>query len=182
MIRLNRSPELLSMSFFRYSGSSIPSSYLSNGRSFLFMRGSVILGGFAIIDNSPFRTISQIPIDISSNIAKNEITAYFIADKKYGVIITAKLIIEVLKSKGPFVYSYDVSNIKLEKYYMVGRPYRVYSGMVNNLQGMSGIHFENVEILTKRGILRLFTNRTMKGFKLWLSSLLEKTIQLKSNH
>ena len=170
-MKIDRSPELLSRCFQKYSGNKIPSDYLSKGRCFVFYEDhpvfvKVIFGGFAIIDRPPFRTHIQIPnSNIEPNICNNEITAYFIDDFKKGIWITLRLIIEVLKSKGPFVYSYDKDNLRLEKYYSRGNPTRIYSGQVINLDGMSGLHIENVEILKKNGILTLFTKRTMKGFQ-----------------
>lgn len=164
-MRTIKSANFLALQFKKVSTVDIPYSYLAKGRPFVFLDSKDrVVGGFAIIDKKPFRTIEQIPLKIYAPIkAENEITAYFIADKKYGFAVTLRLVLEVLKSKGPFVYSYDLINKSLQRYYALGDPELVYSGPVKNLPGMEGLHYENVEILTKLGIVKLFIKRTLRG-------------------
>jgi hypothetical protein len=188
-MHLSRLAISLSSGFLAKSGTLIPWKYLQQGRCFVwydnkgdFAGGFAIIerahfrtilhGGFAIIEIAHFRTILQIPHAARKKLRTHpnaEITAYFINNKSFGLRITLRLIIEVLKTDGKkFVYSYDRDNRKLGKYYAMGSPIRLYSGYVRNLEGMTGKHIENVEILTKGGILKLFMKRTIKEFGKWL--------------
>lgn len=115
------------------------------------------------------RSILQIPFchqlfgdDDFENVA--EFTGYFITDKTYGVLFTLHLVLTILFHKAnKFVYSYPVSQSGLGRYYGKGNPLRIYCGPPDHLEGHSGkMESENVEILTKMGIIKIFLNRTKK--------------------
>lgn len=98
----------------------------------------------------------------------SEFTGYFIENRAHssirGVIFTMHLVWKVLvNSADMFVYSYPVSSFALKEYYGYGRPWRLYKGMPNPLEGHNGnMEPEYVEVLTKWGIIKIFLKRTFQ--------------------
>ncbi len=147
-----------------HSGSYIPFDYFMENESYLFFDDGNLIGGYAIIKKNK-RVISQIPLSSFStdiyDIDKKsyEITGYFITKQRKPFKMVCHFMYKVLTAKTKwFVYAYDKRNIKLEKLYSYGKPRRLYSGIVNNIDGMTGVNYENVEMITKIGFIRLWIN------------------------
>jgi hypothetical protein len=171
-----KSSGALSCSFWFSSGYDIPWAYLQSGLCRLFYYKNRTIGGYAIISTNKKRSIMQIPEWRTMPVANyymrraSEITAYFIDLKEHSWYLLAYYFFDIMLHKSKyFVYSYELENKKLEKLYSAGKPKRIYSGIVNNLEGMEGIHFENVEVITKLGFLRLFINRIFRRNIKWKS-------------
>lgn len=130
-----------------------------------------LVGGFALISKKPLRSLEQIPNASWESLWDTdyfcEFTGYWIDDKKLGVPFTIWLVIRsLLRKESYFVYSYPVSDTKLERYYSYGKPIKIYKGEPQKLEGhTSFMEPEFVEILTKLGIVRIFWYRTKKVLK-----------------
>lgn len=158
--------------FERIDGHCIPQGYLfsKDSRTFgAYDSREKLLGGFCLVKGNSghdlfnLRTVKQARLKFSKRVKLTEITAYFMVDKKCGLKLTMRLVFEVLKNTSNFfIYSYNTSNKKLESYYETGKPFRLFSGYIyyNNCYSI-----ENVEILSKIGIIKIFLNRTMKLIK-----------------
>lgn len=163
---------IFAKTFERIDGHCIPQDYLFSKDSRTFgaydSRGK-LLGGFCLVKGDPkldsvnLRTVEQANLFCFENLMLTEITGYFIKDKRCGFKLTMKLVIETFKSASYFfIYSYNTSNKKLESYYKTGNPKRVFSGYI--YYG-NDYNIENVEILSKLGIIKIFLNRTMRLIK-----------------
>lgn len=161
--------------FESIDGHSIPQDYLFSEDSktiAAYDSEDKLLGGFCLVSgnlNDGFanlRTVKQARLFFygkSSLDNLTEITGYFIADKKCGLKLTMRLVLEVLRNpSNSFIYSYAASNKKLESYYKTGNPKRMFSGYIYY---PNDYNIENVEILSKWGIIKIFLNRTMKLIK-----------------
>lgn len=166
--------------FYHASGFEIETSYLNNKRAdtyALFYKGDIV-GGFVLIKSWPFGVIRQIPSESgkpSDNFSLrlvNELTCYFINHPELGFKLTLALLVAIVTSRAKwFIYSYETKKRHLERYYSAGKPIRFYSGPV--LDRATGYQtflkeHENVEILSKVGILRIFLSRNFKMFKEYL--------------
>jgi len=163
----------------------IPSTYFKKGECYALIEdekvitseGTVnkirIVGGFCLVHDLPWklRSIKQIPEDMLHLATRDlptlktaEFTGYFLNDKKYGLLFTSHLVKTCLLHKASrFVYSYPISQTGLEKYYSKGKPGRLYSGQPAKLQGhKDGMEDENIEVLTRWGIIKIFLARTLR--------------------
>jgi len=161
-----------SLSFSRKIGYEIPTKYFQNcGETWALLdNDGKIYGGFALIYKN-HRVIEELPFSISGWMHSNEyaeLTGYFLNTKKGSFKLTLKLLVEVLKCKrNQFIYAYPSNQTKLEKYYSYGKPKRIYAGIPKKLEGHpidKELESQNVEILTKYGILRIFVMRSFKHF------------------
>lgn len=93
-----------------------------------------------------------------------EFTGYFINNKKYAFFFTLHLVMTIIFHKAKtFVYSYPSAHRALGKYYGTGDPCRIYSGVPEALEGhKENMEPENVEVLTKFGVFKIFYHRTVK--------------------
>jgi hypothetical protein len=149
----------------------IPRQYFKIAKTYGCFDGETLVGGYSIMVDPPFRVLQQSGIvDIDQSILA-EITGYFIIDKKFGFKLTMHLLLTVLKTdKILFIYSFDPSNLKLWQYYAKGHPLLLFAGYMD----CEGTPWERVEALTKVGILRVFTHRTVRHIKKSVSSLLSR--------
>jgi hypothetical protein len=166
--------KFFSNEFQKISGAKIPESYFLENDSYLFFDRYELIGGYALIKYEK-RVLDQIPISSKpiglQNLDDNsiEITGYFRIKEKRPFLMVCHFLWHILKSdRRFFVYAYDKSNLKLENIYSYGNPFRLYSGIVANLPGMIGEHFENIEIITKWGF-----------FKMWLNLIYRKYLKLR---
>jgi len=163
----------------------IPSTYFKKGECYALLEdektitseGTMnrirIVGGFCLIHDLPWklRSIKQIPEDAFLQATRDlptlktaEFTGYFLNDKKYGLLFTSHLVKTCLLHKASrFVYSYPTRQTGLEKYYSKGKPRRLYSGLPAKLPGHKDkMEDENVEVLTRWGIIKIFMARTIR--------------------
>jgi hypothetical protein len=102
-----------------------------------------------------------------------EYTGYFIDKKAPGFLFTLLMILVVFKSGKYFYLSFDRSNKKLAAYYSHGNPTLIYRGPVDyevvDDNGVQKITHgdEQIECLTRWGILKIFLWRTKKGIAKW---------------
>ena len=151
--------------------SSVPFEYFMGGNCYVMLVNGEITAGFCLVDGFfELRSIKQIPtptkILIDFTYVNNlcDFTGYFMLNKKYSFLFTLYLTVACLfYKKSNFIYSYQISEVGLGKYYAAGCPKLVYSGLPEKLEGHHDhMEPENVEILTKFGILRIFLSRTVK--------------------
>ncbi len=185
MLRLLKSKnelEQFTRDFRRASGCRIPASYLEGHwtKVWAVPDGTGYCAGFAIIYRVIKRTIQQMPVELHwdkhINHIPAELTCYFINRKTPGFRFTLGMVMKTWRHPAKyFIYSYATTNKHLEKMYGLGKPERVYSGKVYNLdtnpRRFSSIK-ENIEILSWWGILRIFLSRTKSETKQWLSKKL----------
>ena len=163
--------------FFKFSwafgktiGYYIPDEYFFGQNVWgLFEYDESVVGGFALV-NREQRVIDELPDDFDKEKLRNtctEITGYFIKQKKGSFKLTCRLLIEVLKNdRNKFIYAYPVSNKALQKYYGYGKPKLIFSGYPKKLHGhKDDMEEQNVEILTKFGVFKIFFYRTLKQIK-----------------
>jgi hypothetical protein len=140
------------------------------------MKDGKPIGGYVIAPKSQSRVYRQIPKDgygakafdalykINDDFA--ELTGYFIDDKKAGFWLVTHWLWNVLRYPAKyFIYSYDMDNLNLRKYYSYGNPKLIYKGLINNITGMHGEHWERIELLSKLGFCRLYLRRILRQTK-----------------
>lgn len=164
--------EQLHGTFCRITGYKIPKDYFLSADCYgLKKKGKYVAGFILKRDALPtLRSFQEIPIDARTFVDDKyftktaDMTGYFIADKRYGLRFTVYLVLVVLFYRTRyFIYSYDLTNIGLGKYYSHGNPTLLYSGPPALLPGYTEQQPDvNVEILTKWGILKIFGQRTRK--------------------
>jgi hypothetical protein len=158
----------------------VPWQYYASGKIYAFMHGKTIKGGLVLIPGYwNLRSILQMPVEtqvtfyalnpeIANNLCDN--TGYFILNLplKYSVLFAIRLFFVVLfYPKKYHVYTYPVSDKALEKYYARGNPIRIYSGKPQHLPGHhASMESENVEIISRWGLLKIFFFRTKKLIEL----------------
>lgn len=158
--------------FSSLSGVTFPRNYLMTSKSYLLYNKKKPVGGFVIASKRESRVIAEIPKSgdgIEALMVLNrfksisELNGYFITDRKLGFILVTFWLLQIIVSKSShFIYAYDSSNKALKKYYGRAKPIRIYDGIVLNLDGMVGHHFEKIEIMSKFGFIRLYLNRLFR--------------------
>jgi hypothetical protein len=165
----------LHASFCKVTGYRIPTSYFLGADCYGVKHGDEFVGGFVIKKDHLFnlRSFQEIPLTIVSSLPYNkyrnktaDLTGYFLKDKRYGLKLTWFFVKTIVFYKSTyFVYSYDVSNTRLGKYYASGDPTLLYSGIPALIEGYTEEQAPvNVEILSKWGIVKIFLYRTRKMF------------------
>lgn len=173
----------ISDAFYENTGIRIPYSYIVNSKNkaFILHDKKEIFGSFVIVNQQPFRTLQQIPWfntsfnqkEISPNWNKyvSEITCYFLKKDVplfYRILFKIKFVLAVIDCDSKyFVYSYHTKDKKLEKYYDYGSPFRVYCGKTINMNDIEKYNdsWENVEILTEYGIIKIFLKSLWKQLR-----------------
>lgn len=165
--------------FCQHCGVLLPYEYIKNNKAYFLMEGSNVIGGFIIASHNWSRCEAQIPYDFDGQMSRcklngyhqfSELNGYFILVKSKGWILVSFWFILILLSRSKyFIYAYENTNISLKKYYAVANPIVIYDGLVNNLEGMTGEHRERIELISKWGFLKLYSNRLIKRMriKLW---------------
>lgn len=156
---------------FRHkTGFNIPYQYVKFDDVYAYLINNEIVGGFAIVDNTPqdCRLLQQIADDIERTRIQcdfyyryekiTELTCYFINDPKYSIPIKFGMMLRCLRYPAKrFFYSYELHKKHLQNYYALGKPTIHYRGPVKKLEGMSdNPKDESVESLTKVGIIKIF--------------------------
>jgi hypothetical protein len=143
------------------------------------MEGNNVIGGFIIASDEWSRCAAQIPDDFEGAMSKckldlyrpfSELNGYFILVKSKGWILVTYWAILILLSRSKyFIFAYEKTNKALKYYYSWGNPIVIYDGLVKNLEGMQGVHYERIELISKWGFARLYFRRltTRIRKKLW---------------
>lgn len=172
-----RSSDILQFqeAFCRHTSYFVPVEYFRSGDCYAMTRDGKIVAGYCLVHKPAqlLRSVQQIPSFetrlLGSPIPEKlaEFTGYFIDEKRGAVLFTAHLVWTIFFHKAKrFVYSYPVSQKGLQRYYGQGDPVRIYSGPPEKLAGhLEEMEPENVEILTKRGIFKIFWYRTKRTFR-----------------
>jgi len=166
--------------FCKQSGATLPIRYIKHSQSYLLLdKKNNAIGGFIIAPSHLSRCEEELPETTNGTIARarlglfnpfSELNGYFILVKSKGWILVSFWFILVLLSRSKyFVYAYENTNKHLKKYYSVAKPIVIYDGLVNNLEGMTGEHYERIEMISKWGFLKLYSNRLIKRIRknLW---------------
>lgn len=171
--------------FNKINGYDIPISYFTQNKACIrcLVSSEEIKGGYAIVSGQS-RSLEQVPqtflIKQENNgylirYPKNkflkkekiaEFTGYFMLSNEGRFKLTCFLLFDVFTSKAKyFIYSFAVSNKKLAKYYGYGNPIFIYCGQASKLEGHpSDMESEQVEMLTKVGILKVFLARVFNKY------------------
>jgi hypothetical protein len=163
--------------FCKITGYRIPTSYFLSADCYGVKQDEdgEFVGGFVLKKGHLFdlRSFHEIPLTVVPSLPYTkymnttaDLTGYFLRDKRYGLKLTwffVKTI--VFYNSKYFIYSYDVSNTGLGKYYASGDPTLLYSGIPALIEGYTEEQAPvNVEILSKWGIVKIFLHRTRKMF------------------
>jgi len=141
--------------------------FLENATFAVKKYDNTLHGGMCFIeDKNKFRVLRQIPADSKITwINENrvcELTAFWVNNKAAYLPLLTKITMYVLFSwKDYFVYSYATDCRKLQEYYSRGKPILLYSGQ------MTTGSIENVECLTKLGIVRIFVSNILRSMRFW---------------
>lgn len=165
--------------FAAHCGVKLPLDYIKKNKSYLLMGQNRVIGGFIIASESTSRCLAQIPIGFEGQMSWykisfyrpfSELNGYFILVKSKGwLLVTFWAILILLSRSKYFIYAYERTNKALKYYYSWGNPIVIYDGLVNNLEGMQGEHYERIELISKWGFARLYFRRliTRMRKKLW---------------
>lgn len=141
-----------------------PQSYLEQGFVRIFRKYGKIVGGYAVINDGPLRTVESLPCESFLKKEKNklfEITALWMCPKEKNGLLSAFLWfnfsrdIANQKSKTHLIYAYDLDNKRLGKLYAMGKPEVVYRGKVKQLEGNTCENIESVEIACRKRISKI---------------------------
>lgn len=168
--------EQLHTTFCQITGYKVPKDYFLDADCYGLKKHGKYIAGFILKRGTlpKLRSYQEIPIEERAAIDDKyfdhtaDLTGYFITDRRYGLRFTAYMVLIVaLYRTRYFIYSYDVDNLRLKKYYGHGKPTLLYSGPPALVAGYSEQQPDvNVEVLTKMGVLRIFIQRTKKLVKL----------------
>ena len=159
--------------------SNVPWQYYASGEIWAAIKDNQIKGGFVLVPGYfNLRSILQMPENIQEQKYKDHLkmmnnlcdnTGYFLNGVSFweGIWFTFYMILVCLfYKKGYFVYTYPVTDTGLEKYYGSGDPILIHSGVPEHLPGHSDeMEPENVEIITRLGVLKIFIYRTKRMFR-----------------
>jgi hypothetical protein len=157
---------ILQRKFEQADGIRLPTDYLRQGRAFVCFNNHLEpQGGFALIDNGPFRTLEQIPEDVLQPVETKmtEITAVCLSAghplrrTRYWSFVVGQAL---CGHSFHIVYAVDSEKTALrERVFNHIRAHTLYEGPVKRLDGMSASTHEAVELTTKshlaKGFLKL---------------------------
>ncbi|MFZ9521529.1 MAG: hypothetical protein ACO3A4_13725 [Silvanigrellaceae bacterium] len=166
--RLNSERDLsvLSDKFAEADGIRLPLDYLARGQAFMcFNEQNQPEGGFALIEQGPFRTLEQLPENVvkPSETSVTEITAVYLKPghplrrtRYWSFVVGTTLASESRR----IVYAVDMEKTALrERVFNHIRAHTLYEGPVKKLDGMLVESVEAVELTTKphlaKGFLKL---------------------------
>jgi len=169
----DRDFSILQHKFEQADGIRLPTDYLKQGRAFVCFNNNLEpQGGFALIDQGPFRTLEQIPDDVAQPVETkmSEITAVCLSPghplrrTRYWSFVVGQAL---CGHSQHIVYAVDSEKIALrERVFNHIRAHTLYEGPVKKLDGMSATTVEAVELTTKahltRGFLKLALNEAGK--------------------
>lgn len=155
--------------FDSLSGVRLPLDYILLSKSYLLFKGGLPIGGFIVANQDMSRCTAQIPHTSEGRLARenlkkfepySELNGYFILVKSRGWILVSVWAIIIMFSRSKhFIFAYEKSNKKLKYYYSVGKPLVIYDGLVNNQEGIRGVHYEEIALISKFGFVRLYLKR-----------------------
>lgn len=131
-------------------GVALPASYLARGRVVGLREGGDLAGGFALIEQGPFRSLEQLPEGARGEIAWRLLTRCSRLVEVNGLFLTPQakpraaelwhaLARELLASRAShLVFSYATSASGLARLYALLAPQLLYAGPVRALDGMTG--------------------------------------------
>jgi hypothetical protein len=161
--------EVLQNKFEELDGIRLPTDYLKQGRAFVCFNESLeAQGGFALIDNGPFRCLEQLPDEVSKpeQSAMTEITAVFLTRgralrrTRYWSFVIGNTL---LSQSSRIVYAVDSEKTALrERVFNHIRAHTLYEGPVKKLEGMSNESVEAVELTTKVHLAKGFLKLALK--------------------
>jgi hypothetical protein len=164
---------ILQRKFEKADGIRLPTDYLKQGRAFICFNNHLEpQGGFALIDNGPFRTLEQIPEEVLQPVETKmtEITAVCLSPghplrrTRYWSFVVGQAL---CGHSSHIVYAVDSEKTALrERVFNHIRAHTLYEGPVKKLDGMSVSTHEAVELTTKshlaKGFLKLALNEAGK--------------------
>lgn len=165
--------KILQQKFQAADGIKLPTDYLKKGRAYVCFNSLLeAQGGFALIDNGPFRTLEQIPDGAAAPVehSMTELTAVCLTPgnalrrTRYWSFVVG----QALTSRADnIVYAVDAEKVSLrEKVFNHIRTHVLYEGPVAQLEGMDSESVEAVEFATKahlaRGFLKLAVHEAVK--------------------
>ena len=173
-------------------GFKYPIYYLKKSHCYGIKKDNRFIAGFILQSEiNEFRVLNQIsPIDrftvfkriIQNNRYKNlrEYTGYFIEKGNTGFIFTFLMVLVAIKNGSNFIYSFEISNHKLSKYYAPGKPVVVYRGKVkydienNNCETEYKTGIEQIEVCSRIGIIRILISRTIRKVLKWIKQIFQR--------
>ncbi|MEN9826132.1 MAG: hypothetical protein RI953_1877 [Pseudomonadota bacterium] len=161
-----RDLSILQDEFAEADGIRLPLDYLGRGKAFVcFNEQNEPQGGFALIDQGPFRTLEQLPENVvkPSDTSVTEITAVYLNPghplrrTRYWSFVVGKAL---TSDSQRIVYAVDSAKTALrERVFNHIRAHTLYEGPVRKLDGMLTESVEAVELTTKshlaKGFLKL---------------------------
>ena len=158
--------------------STVPLEYFMSGECYgMFIDGKLVAGFCLVPGFLNLRAVMQLPEAEIVNLAYSpmsdhlaDFTGYFLL-KDTSWLNAFRFTVYLVKTcvRSPykhFIYSYQVNEVKLGRYYAAGDPKRIYTGIPEHLDGHGeNMEPEHVEILTKWGIVKIFLRRTYKVLK-----------------
>lgn len=171
---------LLQKAFEKADGIKLPIEYLKQGKAFVCVNNRLeIQGGFALIEQGPFRCLEQIP-DCAPQTMDHSVTELTAVCLTAGPLLRrtrywAFVIGTTLNGDGKhIIYAVDTKKTALrERMFNHIRRHTIYEGPVKKLNGMLEESFEAVEITSKAKLTR--------GFLKIAISEMSKSIQRKQN-
>lgn len=172
--------ELFQQTFNSVLGySTVPLEYFKSGDCYAMFVDGKLIAGFCLVPGfDDLRSIQQLPEDVIAAIKTKypyvvdnlaDFTGYFIntKNKTHALLFTIYLVLVcLLYSSNYFIYSYLITEVGLGRYYGSGDPIRVHTGKPMHLFGHHDVmEDEHVEILSKLGIVKIFTYRTKRILK-----------------
>jgi hypothetical protein len=147
-------------------GIEFPISYLKQGKVRAFLdNNNQIVGGYAMILEAPFRTLSSIPEEVTNLPCEvselSEVTAMWIDRSVTSGVARCQFWIHfsrdlsTLPGKSHYMYAYDLEKTKLKKLYRFANPTVLFEGRTLLLEGMSEESDESVEVASCRTIMFL---------------------------
>lgn len=160
----------------------LPLDYLKQGDVYGYYNSrNEICGGFAIINQGPFRVLDSIPgfmgLSFDPNLKHTaEITGVWLSNLNQRKFASLKfwtsLILKVLLSKKKnFVYAYSTKKTGLKSIYSRAHPEVLFCGETKVLPGMPSPDLESVEVVFKRRIIK----QTFKNPDFFLKRAVKKS-------
>lgn len=143
-------------------GIEFPVSYLKQGKIRAFLDdNNEIVGGYAMILEAPFRTLSSIPVEVTNLPCEvsdlSEVTAMWI-DSSVTSVARFQFWYNFSRDissldKSHYMYAYDLEKIKLKKLYRYANPTVLFEGRTLFLEGMTSECDESIEVASCRTIM-----------------------------
>lgn len=141
-------------------GVAFPLAYLARGRVVGLFEGERLVGGFAVVQQGPFRSVEQLPASARTRVACRldacpqgvvEVNGLFLSPQvacpEAVVAFWSALAAELCRSSASgLLYSYPVSSRALRRLYGVLQPELLYAGPVRRLEGMATPEVERTEL------------------------------------